>query len=219
MSEITQHLQVVNETLEDSKCRESARLVAVSKTVTANEIQIAYDYGQRLFGENRIESLQSKTPVLPADIEWHFIGNLQSRQLRKIVTHSSWIHSVDDVSKINKIDNICIDLDKSVKFLIQINISGEDSKSGFTTTTAYEAIERALECKKAEFVGFMTMAPFTASEDELHHCFSQLEAFRVSCEKKYGVSLPELSMGMSNDYPIALEEGATMIRVGSSIFK
>ncbi len=217
-SVISERLASVAGVIEDKKIVDSARLVAVSKTVSAEVIKDAYDCGQRLFGENRIDVLAGKTPLLPDDIEWHFIGNIQSRKIRSIVQHSSWIHSVDSVKQIHKIDTVCSDEAKSIKFLIQVNVSGEEVKSGFTPDEAVEAVKEAMQCEHAICCGLMTMAPFVSDDDELRTVFRSLYEVRNRIETELGCSLPELSMGMSNDYSIALEEGATMVRVGSSIF-
>lgn len=218
MTNISGRVDRINGAIEQFGQAENVRLVAVSKTVPSETIKVAYDAGQRIFGENRIDVLASKVEVLPTDIEWHFIGNLQSRKLRQIIQNSSWIHSVDTLDKIGKIDRICGEENKPVKFLIQVNVSGEEAKHGFTPSNAREAIERALKCENATCCGLMTMAPFVGDEDELREVFAGLRKLRDELEIGLDCKLPELSMGMSNDYEIALQEGATMIRVGSSIF-
>lgn len=196
-----------------------AQLVAVSKTVSADVIQQTYDLGQRVFGENRIDVLKAKVKQLPQDIEWHFIGNIQSRKIGDIVACSSMIHSVGALDKIDKIDTASLLQDKAIQFLLQVNISQEEVKSGFTSTAVVEAMELALGCQKAKCVGLMTMAPFGAEEDELRKIFSELRLLRNELASRFDCPLPELSMGMSNDYQIALQEGATLVRVGSAIFK
>jgi len=197
----------------------SCQLVAVSKTVSAEVIQNAYDLGQRVFGENRIDVLKAKVQQLPTDIEWHFIGNIQSKKIKDIVACSSLIHSVGELDKIAKIDAAAVAQNKAIKFLIQVNISQEAAKSGFSEEEAIEAMAMAMGCQKALCVGLMTMAPFGASEEELRQIFSDLRALRDQLSSKFDCPLPELSMGMSNDYKIALQEGATLVRVGSAIFK
>jgi pyridoxal phosphate enzyme (YggS family) len=194
-------------------------LIAVSKTVSAETIYQAYKLGHRLFGENRIDVLKAKVLSLPDDIEWHFIGNIQSRKIADIVEYSSIIHSVGGIDKIEKIDRAAVSQNKVVSYLLQVNISQEAVKSGFTTEASFEAMKTALSCQKAKCVGLMTMAPFQAEQDELRQIFMGLRVLRDQLEKEFGCSLPELSMGMSNDYKIALREGATLVRVGSAIFK
>ena len=197
----------------------SVKLVAVSKTVSADVIQEAYNLGQRTFGENRIDILKEKVKQLPIDIDWHFIGNIQSKKINDIVACSSMIHSVGAFDKITKIDTAAISQDKSIKFLLQVNISQEEVKSGFTSLAAFEAMKLALDCQKSQCVGLMTMAPFGANDDELHQIFSDLRMLRDKLSMAFDYPLPELSMGMSNDYQIAIQEGATLVRVGSAIFK
>ena len=197
----------------------SGKWVAVSKTVSADVILETYELGQRIFGENRIDVLKEKVKQLPEDIEWHFIGNIQSRKINDIVGCSSMIHSVGEMDKIKKIDAAAMAQNKTVKFLIQVNISKEEVKSGFTSSSAVEAVKIALTCQKAVCVGLMTMAPFGAETQELHKIFSELRILRDELSLEFDCSLPELSMGMSNDYEIALQEGATLVRVGSAIFK
>jgi pyridoxal phosphate enzyme (YggS family) len=218
MVSISEKIDKVNGAIGRLGQAENVRLVAVSKTVPAEIIKVAYDAGQRVFGENRIDVLVPKVDVLPSDIEWHFIGNLQSRKLRQIIQNSSWIHSVDALDKIGKIDRVCGEENKPVKFLIQVNVSGEEAKHGFTSNEAREAVELALKCENATCCGLMTMAPFVSEDDELREVFAGLRKLRDELEAELNCNLPELSMGMSNDYEIALQEGATMIRVGSSIF-
>lgn len=215
---ISERLDFVNSVINDKKTVDAARLVAVSKTVSADVIKSAYDLGQRCFGENRIDVLVPKVESLPKDIEWHFIGNIQSRKIRTIVQNSSWIHSVDSLSKIEKIDKVCGEEGKKIKFLIQVNVSGEEVKSGFEPSEITEVVRTALKCENAICCGFMTMAPFISDEDELRSVFKGLREVRDSVAKELDISLPELSMGMSNDFGIALEEGATMVRVGSTLF-
>lgn len=218
MPDLQTSLKAVQDTI-GNQHPSPVRLVAVSKTVSAEVIKETYNLGQRLFGENRIDVLKEKVETLPADIEWHFIGNIQSRKINDIVACSSMIHSVGSIDQIKKIDSVAIAQHKAVKFLIQVNISLEEVKSGFTSTAAFDAIKIAMQCKKAVCVGLMTMAPFGANEDDLHDIFSKLRMLRDELALEFDCELTELSMGMSNDYQIALEEGATLVRVGSAIFK
>jgi pyridoxal phosphate enzyme (YggS family) len=213
-SSLTSVLQIIRE-----YGVQAPRLVAVSKTVSSEVIRQAYELGQRLFGENRIDVLKAKVPSLPDDIEWHFIGNIQSRKIADIVAYSSMIHSVGSIDKIEKIDRAAVSQNKMVSYLLQVNISQEAVKSGFTVEESFEAMKTALSCQKAKCVGLMTMAPFQAESEELHQIFMELRVLRDQLEQEFDYPLPELSMGMSNDYQIALQEGATLVRVGSAIFK
>ncbi|MEA4862822.1 MAG: YggS family pyridoxal phosphate-dependent enzyme [Victivallaceae bacterium] len=188
----------------------SAGLVAVSKTFPASDIQEIYDCGQRSFGESRASELAEKVKSLPADIEWHFIGHLQSNKVKAVVEYSSWIHAVDSLKLLERIDRIAGELGKRPKLLLEVNVSGEESKFGLRPEELAELL--AFKPEHCEVVGLMTMAPDGAPEPELRRIFTTLAGLAKS------VGLPELSMGMSGDYPIAVECGATMVRVGSAIF-
>lgn len=194
------------------------KLVAVSKTFPAADITTAYNTGQYLFGENRVQDLVEKNKVLPNDIEWHFIGHLQSNKVGKVVACADYIHAVDSVKLIERIDRLAGELDKKPKILLEINISGEASKFGTNEAEAIELADAAVQCDNIDFVGLMTMAPYGATEHELHHIFGSLRQLRDTLASRFAIQLPELSMGMSADYKIAIAEGATFIRVGSAIF-
>jgi pyridoxal phosphate enzyme (YggS family) len=200
--------------------KDSVSLLAVSKTFPAEAIEPAYRSGQLMFGENRVQELAEKVPLLPHDIEWHLIGHLQGNKVSKAVELAHLIHSVDSEKLLRRINRIAGDADKKQKILLEINISGEESKFGETADADAVAslVSLAVASKNIELMGFMTMAPFGADENELRRVFSSLRELRDDMEKEFDVSLPELSMGMSSDYEYAIAEGATIIRVGTSIF-
>ncbi len=197
---------------------EDVTLVAVSKTFPAADIQAAYEAGQTIFGENRIQELTEKVPALPADIQWHMIGHLQSNKAGKAVELADYIHSVDTVKLLNRLDRFADELNKSPKLLLEINVSGEASKFGVEDREIMELANAAAACENACVVGLMTMAPFGVSESELRAVFSGLRKLRDRLENETGMKLPELSMGMSGDFEAAIKEGATFVRVGSAIF-
>ena len=195
------------------------KLLAVSKTFPASCIKEAYDVGQRLFGENRVAELEEKVPVLPADIQWHLIGHLQSNKSAKGVENASWIHSVESEKLIRHIEKAASVLDKTVNILLEVNISGEESKFGL------RSFEEVLACgtlagqmPHIRLQGLMTMAPFGAPEKVLRGTFAGLREMRDKLETALDVKLPELSMGMSGDFRFAIEEGATFVRIGTAIF-
>ena len=194
------------------------KLVAVSKTFPNEFIQIAYDGKQRVFGENKIQELETKVPSLASDIEWHMIGHLQSNKVNRAVELAKYIHSVDSIKLINRIDRLAKAVNKCPKIFIEVNVSGEDSKFGTTQEAVIELVKTANECENLQLIGYMTMAPFGASEDELRKVFGSLRKLRDEINNKLSLNIKELSMGMSNDFEIAIEEGATFVRVGSSIF-
>ncbi|UDQ98523.1 YggS family pyridoxal phosphate-dependent enzyme [Lentisphaerota bacterium WC36G] len=193
-------------------------LVAVSKTFPNEYIEIAYNDNQRVFGENKTQELSIKVPNLPNDIEWHMIGHLQSNKVKQAVELASYIHSVDSLKLLRRIDRIAGELNKKPKIFIEVNISGETSKFGTTKDEVTEMVKEAIHCENLELIGYMTMAPFGVDEEELRFVFSSLRKLRDEINNQLSIELKELSMGMSNDFKIAIEEGATFVRVGSSIF-
>jgi len=196
----------------------SVKLIAVSKTFPAEAVQSAYDAEQRLFGENKVQDLALKNATLPKDIEWHMIGHLQSNKAKLAVENADYIHAVDSVKLLKKIDRLAGELGLSPKALLEINVSGEESKFGADSELVKELAQAASQCENITIAGLMTMAPFGVPEDELRFVFSSLRKLRDSLQTEFGLNLPELSMGMSGDFEIAIEEGATMVRVGTSIF-
>lgn len=198
---------------------EEVKLLAVSKTFPVEDVKAAYDAGQRIFGENRVQELEEKTGKLPDDIKWHLIGHLQSNKVRKAVENSALIHSVDSLKLARKIDKVAGECGKKQKILLEINVSGEDSKFGVAVQDeAVKLAEEVAGLENIELLGLMTMAPFGADEDELKEIFASLRHLRERIEEQLKIQLPELSMGMSSDYQAAIEEGATMVRIGTAIF-
>lgn len=204
--------------LSEERGDSTARLIAVSKTQPVSMIREGYNAGLRRFGENKIQELISKTPCLPTDIEWHFIGHLQRNKSREAVRHATWIHSVDSLALLQRIDRVAGSEKRLPKILIQVNISGEKSKNGIIPADCPALLEAARNCENIRTMGLMTMAPLGATLEELHHTFAALRRLRDQVSSELNLALPELSMGMSNDYQIALREGATMVRIGSAIF-
>ena len=193
-------------------------LLAVSKTMPEGDITSLYDIGIRDFGENRIQELERKAAALPEDIVWHFIGPLQSNKIRKAVKLASVIHSVEDISAVERLDRIAGEEQRKVKFLIEVNVSGELSKGGVTPADFMEIARAAAKCRNAVFSGLMTMAPFEAPQEVLDSVFNGLAALKKQAEQELGITLPILSMGMSGDYANAIAAGSTIVRVGTAIF-
>ena len=193
-------------------------LLAVSKTMPSADIASLYEIGVRDFGENRIQELERKVSELPDDIVWHFIGPLQSNKIRKAVKLASVIHSVEDISAVERLDRIAGEEQKNVKFLIEVNVSGEASKGGVTPSDFMQIARAAAGCRNAVFSGLMTMAPFDAPQEILDSVFNGLAALKNQAEQELKITLPILSMGMSGDYPNAIAAGSTIVRVGTAIF-
>ena len=193
-------------------------LLAVSKTMPSADIASLYEIGVRDFGENRIQELERKVSELPDDIVWHFIGPLQSNKIRKAVKLASVIHSVEDISAVERLDRIAGEEQKNVKFLIEVNVSGEASKGGVTPSDFMQIARAASGCRNAVFSGLMTMAPLDAPQEVLDSVFNGLAALKNQAEQELKITLPILSMGMSGDYPNAIAAGSTIVRVGTAIF-
>lgn len=197
----------------------SVRLLAVSKTFPLSDILEAHEAGQLEFGENRVQELETKVPNGTSDIIWHLIGHLQSNKAEKAVELAEYIHSVDSVKLLNKINSAAAKRGKIQKILLEVNVSGEESKFGLSGWDALrETAEHVLGLSSVQLLGLMTMAPLDADDAVLHSTFGGLREFRDRLEREFSVTLPELSMGMSHDYPVAIAEGATIVRVGTAIF-
>ena len=196
----------------------SVRLLAVSKTFPKEAVEAAYAAGQRLFGENRVQELAVKNPSLPNDIEWHLIGHLQSNKAAQAVELSDWIHSVDSAKLLARLDRLADSAPRKPRILLEVNISGETTKFGAGRDEALRLAELAAGSGNLDFRGLMTMAPFGADSRELRGVFAATRELRDSMESKFGLVLPELSMGMSSDFREAVLEGATLVRIGTAIF-
>lgn len=196
----------------------SIKLLAVSKGFPVKIILEAYNCGQRCFGENRVQELESKASLLPKDIEWHLIGHLQGNKAVKAIEYASWIHSVDSETLLHRLDRLAQEKNKIPKILLEVNISGEENKYGLTPEAVEACARTAKACQNLKFVGLMTMAPYNVDEKQLSEIFSKLRMLRDNLEEKLEIQLQELSMGMSSDYPIAIAEGATIVRIGTAIF-
>lgn len=210
--------QVIDTAQKVGRNPEDILLLPVSKTVGKEEILELYNIGIRDFAENRLQVLQEKFDQLPKDINWHFIGPLQSNKIRKIIKMVKVIHSVESIDTILRLERIANEENCEVKFLLEVNISGEASKGGVTPEDLTALAIEAVKCKKATFAGLMTMAPLVSSVEEQKAIFSKLTALRDNLEESLNIKLPLLSMGMSQDYIPAIECGSTVVRVGSSIF-
>ena len=198
----------------------SVRLVAVSKTQPAEAVAAAVAAGQGLFGENYVQEFLDKARQLPDSIEWHFIGSLQSNKVKYLAGHTSLIHSVDRISLAREIDRQWEKSGTNCDILLQVNISGEETKSGTTTAGVIELAREAAALPHLRIRGLMTMPPFYDEPERARPYFRELRrlAEHIEAEKIPGVVMEELSMGMSGDFEVAIEEGATLVRVGSAIF-
>ena len=194
------------------------RLVAVSKTYPPAVIQEAWNSGQHVFGENRVQDALPKIAELPAEAEWHFIGHLQSNKIRKALPAFTLIHGVDNLELAQQINRIAGEMGLTANILLEINVSGEATKFGFSPADLRENLEGLLCLPNIRINGLMTMAPYSEDPETARPVFSKLRILRDELAAQSGQALPELSMGMSGDFEVAIQEGATIVRIGSSIF-
>lgn len=214
------NLQTIHKKIEDACLRanrnpEEVTLVCVSKTIDAETISEAYSLGEKVFGENRPQELRDKLDKV-AGANWHLIGHLQSNKVKYVVGKAALIHSVDSLNIASAINEQAGKLKVVQDILLEVNISGEESKYGLTTEEIPNIIKEIGMLSNIRFKGFMTMAPLGAPESEIRSIFKKAKALFDS-HKKDGATI--LSMGMSNDFEIAIEEGATLVRVGRAVFK
>lgn len=223
MSEIAARLEQIRERMTAACARagrdpKSVELVAVSKTKPAELIQEAVDAGQSLFGENRVQEVILKKPLLPARLRWHLIGPLQSNKVRKILPLVEMIEAVDSLDIARDINRIAAELGLHPKVLLEINVATESSKHGFSADRIRAQLEELYALDRLYIQGLMCIPPFDPSPEASRKYFIQLRTLREELEKLGGAPLPVLSMGMSHDFETAIEEGATLVRVGTAIF-
>ena len=200
--------------------RSEVTLIAVSKTKPAEMVQEAYDLGIRLFGENKVQEIMDKSEVLPADIHWHMIGHMQRNKVKYIIDKVDLIHSVDSVRLAETIDKEAEKHGVIANILIEVNVAKEESKFGLMPEEVPEFVEKIAGFPHIRVKGLMTIAPFVENPEENRPIFAHLRKLSVDIAKKNidNITMSILSMGMTNDYQVAIEEGATMVRVGTGIF-
>lgn len=221
LSNLTQiHAQIDASARSAGREPASVRLVAVSKTKPAAMVNEAAAAGQIIFGENYVQELVAKAGQVSAPVEWHFIGHLQSNKVKQIAGLVSMIHSVDRLSLAQEIARQWGRLNRTCDILIQVNVSAEATKSGTTTAEAINLVRQVTLLHNVRICGLMTMPPFFDDPDAARPYFRELKLLSEEIHSLAipGVSMKELSMGMSGDFEVAIEEGATLVRVGSAIF-
>ena len=197
--------------------QDDVKLIAVSKTVETSKIKEAIDAGLTIFGENRIQEAKKKKAELPASIQWHLVGHLQSNKVKYIFDQFELIHSVDSLPLADEIQKRAERIGKTVNILIQINTSGEETKFGVPFNKAASFVKETSKFKNLNVMGLMTIPPYANNPEDSRVFYKKLKSVKIELEKEK-LNLPELSMGMSNDYEVAIEEGATLVRVGTAIF-
>jgi len=217
-------IRTVNDKI-STACKRSGRypddvkLVAVSKRFPVQRITEAYESGLRIFGESKAQELRDKVGVLPENIEWHFIGHLQTNKVKYVVPFAKLIHSVDSIHLAQAISAYAVKNGHKPNVLMEVNTSDEESKFGFNVENSCEAYQQINKLQGLHICGLMTMAPFVSEEDEIRKAFRKLKKIQKQLKQMdLGLDVRELSMGMSQDYEIAIEEGSTMVRIGTAIF-
>ena len=194
------------------------RLVAVSKTRPHEDIREASDAGQTIFGESKVQEALAKTPLLPPSLEWHFIGHLQTNKIRKALPLFHLFHGIDNLDLAAQMDRISGECGCFPRILLEVNVSGEETKFGFRPDRLRSEIAGLLALPRVEVLGLMTMAPYSEDPLAAKPYFAALRRLRDDVEQQTGTPLPELSMGMSGDFETAIAEGATLVRVGTAVF-
>lgn len=198
---------------------DSVRLVAVSKTHPPEIVREAVAEGLTVFGESRIQEAKAKIPELPGKLEWHFIGHLQTNKAREVVELFQMVQSVDSIRLARELDQCAERASRTLPVLLECNVSGESTKFGFKPDEVMAALGELNAMRRLEIRGLMTMAPFFEEPQEARPVFRALRELRDRLQQQHGIPLPELSMGMTNDFEVAIEEGATMVRIGTAIFQ
>lgn len=202
------------------RSREEVRLIAVSKTKPVSDIEEVLTTGILDYGENKVQELSDKYDVLPKNIRWHMIGHLQRNKVKYLIGKTVLIHSVDSLKLAEQIEHEAAKADTIMNVLIEVNVAGEESKFGTTCNEAIELVRAVAALKHVKIKGLMTIAPFTDNPEDNRIYFKKLKQLSVDIKSKNidNVDMDELSMGMTGDYEVAIEEGATMVRVGTGIF-
>lgn len=200
--------------------RSEVTLICVSKTKPASMVEEAYKTGQRNFGENKVQEINDKYPILPDDIKWHLIGHLQRNKVKYIINKVHLIHSVDSIRLSEQIQHEAEKADKVMNILVQVNVANEDTKFGLQVSETEDVVREIAKMPNVHICGLMTIAPFTDNPETNRVFFRKLKQLSVDIKSKNidNVSMDCLSMGMTGDYQVAIEEGATLVRVGTGIF-
>jgi pyridoxal phosphate enzyme (YggS family) len=223
MGDIQKHLERVRAQIAEAAEKSGRQpadveLVAITKTHDVERVREAYEAGQSLFGESRVQEARAKIPELPSNLRWHFVGHLQKNKIRHALPLFELIHSVDSLVLAQDTNRIAEEEGLHPRVLLEINVAGEGSKFGFKPETLRAEMETLLALNRLSIEGLMTIPPLADEAEASRKYFVDLRELRDSLEKEFSVRLPHLSMGMTNDFVIAVEEGATLVRVGTAIF-
>jgi pyridoxal phosphate enzyme (YggS family) len=223
MSQIAENLEFIRQRIaaaaeRNGRSAKEVKLVAVSKTYPPEVIREAIEAGQQCFGENRVQDALPKIDALPPDLEWHLIGHLQTNKVRKVIGRFALFHGVDNTALALQMNRIAEEFGVTASILLEVNVSGEESKFGFSPGALPGALEELLPLPHLRVEGLMTMAPYYENPESARPVFEGLRKLRDALSAASGHPLKELSMGMSGDFEQGIEEGATIVRIGSAIF-
>ena len=223
MTSIAENLERVRERIAGAAAKvgravDEIELVAITKMHPADRVREAIEAGQTLFGESRVQEARAKIPGLPSNLRWHFVGHLQKNKIRHALPLFELFHSVDSLALAEEMNRIAVEEGMNPRVLLEINVAGEGSKFGFKLEAVRAEMESLLALPRLSIEGLMTIPPLAEEEEASRKHFVQLRELRDALEKEFDMKLPRLSMGMTNDFPVAVEEGATLVRVGTAIF-
>ena len=223
MSSIAENLERVREQIAQAAAKANrdlgdVELVAISKTHDAAKVREAVEAGQTLFGESRVQEARVKIPDLPSNLRWHFVGHLQKNKIRHALPLFELIHSVDSLALAQDINRIADEDGLHPRVLLEVNVAGEGSKFGFTPEKLREDLENLLALSRLSILGLMTIPPIAEEAEASRKYFVQLRELHDRLQTEFHVDLAQLSMGMTQDFAVAVEEGATLVRVGTAIF-
>ena len=196
----------------------TVRIVAVAKKFGPEAVRQVAECGLTVIGENRVQEARQKIPLCPGSLEWHLVGHLQTNKVRLAVGLFSMIHSIDSLRLLDAVDRECTDAGKTMPVLLEVNVSGERSKFGLAPESVPEVLQAAESLVHVTVQGLMTIPPVEEDPEEARPLFGALRAHRDTWREQFGIALDELSMGMSHDLEVAIEEGATLVRVGTALF-
>ena len=223
MNSIAANLERVREQIASAaanagRSADDVELVAITKTHPAEKVREAIQAGQTLFGESRVQEAHAKIPELLSNIRWHFVGHLQKNKVRQALPLFQMLHSVDSLALAQDINRIAQEQGLYPRVLLEVNVAGEGSKFGFEPNRLPEQMETLLALPRLSIEGLMCIPPLAVESENSRRFFVQVRELRDSLEKEFNVKLPRLSMGMTQDFSIGIEEGATLVRVGTAIF-
>src|SRR5436309_11969 len=220
---ITENLERVRERIMQAAVKagrstSDIELVAITKTHPAEKVREALGTGQTLFGESRVQEARAKIPELPSNLRWHFVGHLQKNKIRHALPLFELFHGVDSLALAQEMNRIAADEGMHPRVLLEVNVAGEGSKFGFSPDKLRGQMEELLALQRLSILGMMTIPPLADKAEASRKYFVQLRELRERLQTEFHVDFPQLSMGMTQDFPIAVEEGATLVRVGTAIF-